>query len=485
MQTISKTGGRWLALSDTLLNLPTPPSTESFAHIKAEAGALLIFVQKGLDQVPQRPTPSWCLSLYTHLELLTDIVASGLFPSAVSSVQHLLVHVQRLPLEEILPLSNSLAVLTSRCLAVVNFQQSSTMPFTIYFNPTIRCALSFEETLPRALEYHTALHMNKRPWSLPRISNSTPSFADYLHRLFCSFKASLTATVASDLQHALHHGSPNLYDVHSLRFLQKNCSVSMRHMVHGSARWSIDVVLLVERNEEVENNSTANTSHASSSSNNNSVNNNNNTNTNTNTNNNVNTNRPLAMTYVPTQTQKNSTRSEDEPEEMDLDDPERMQEAHNTNIEHTSKEEEERTEWQRMMQESGSGMGYGLLVWSMTSSLDGLRGIKIQQCLYHGISERKKVVVEVHGKVTEGFVAWWESKQKATPKSMYLMDPRTCGTDAVLRVLEGVAVQGAKDERASTKNNKRSLLRDQTYLGNFLEVFWSPTEPATILGWSY
>ena len=167
------------------------------------------------------------------------------------------------------------------------------------------------------------------------------------------------------------------------------------------------------------------------------------------------------MMYVPEPPRMNShchTNENDQPTDMDIDvenDLDFDDSAHHT--------EGEQHQDGRLWEEHGKGgVGFGLLVWSDMSMLDSLRGMRIQRC-YHQhkkhngkTNSNDQVAMVVHAKVTEAFVLWWENVQnKQRPKTLYLMDPRTCGTDAVLRVLEGIAVQGAKEERQQQQQQQQ------------------------------
>ena len=440
---------RWKILSDTVCSLrkSSPNFNNDLHRVHQEATILLQTVQQTVSKLTNLPSVTFCLELIVLLELLTDIVTSGFFPTAISSVLQILIHVQTLPFDDILPLSDSIASLTTNCNAMNSYNKSTSMPYTIYFNPTIRSNLQMAETMPRVSEYNASLHISERPWLLPKIALSISTFPDYLQRLYLAFKASLTSKVCTDLKHALHHGSLNLYDVKEMRFLHNDTTVPIRRVVHSSARWSIDVVLLVERNSNATN--ATNATNASNATN---------ATKHSQTNGNQTNDDQPAMTYVPELNRKtrNST-VDDEPKDMDIDvDVDVDLEDIHQQGELDAVEEEEREESRRQQAISG-GMGYGLMVWSMTSACNELQGIKIQQCQqYHNDNNKHenktKVIMEIHAQVTEGFVSFWKKLENQIPTTLYLMDPRTCGTDAVLRVLEGIAVHGAKNERGKVEN---------------------------------
>ena len=447
MSTLLSSKLEHLSAINSSLSPHNPSTLRQVPHIANEAAQLLALVQQQIHQLNQRnqqPTEQWCTTLFTCCQILVDVSITGFLPASVGPVLQLLLHIQTLlptRVDDVVPLSSAFQHLAAHLHAVDVHQHSSQLkqPYSSFWNPTTRLHLSTSFTLPHETDYWNALHLNCRPWSLPTLSNTAIAFPDYLSRLYSTCKASRTSRVVPDVQHALVHGSPNAYSILEMYDVSRQ-HVTPRRVVHGSSRWSIDVVLVVQRCEEEESRRTT-----------------------------CSPDDDLyqpAMVYVPPHIHSKHSNENDLPQNMDIDVDSTVPEMDENRMEQDEEGEEEQVDWRRLQEESGGGMGYGLLIWSAMSACDHLRGLSIRS--YEPVEDPfastsattsttngNTSAMKVFAKVTEAFVLWWESvKKKEMPTTLYLMDPRTCGTDAVLRVLEGIAVQGAKEERHDSRSSR-------------------------------
>lgn len=221
-------------------------------QVASQASHLLNLVQQQVYlflNASQKPTSSWCATLFMSCQVLTDIAISGFVPESLTPILQLLTQIQNqlhTRVDDVMPLSNSFQILVARLNAAHSYQKSNKMPFAIFWNPTIRQNLSISDTMPHEADFWSTLLFNSRPLSLPNLSSTTVAFPDYLSRLYSSFKASHYSNVLPDVHHALQNGSLNLYSVLHMSVVSHR-NVTPRRGVHGSARWSVDVQLLVER----------------------------------------------------------------------------------------------------------------------------------------------------------------------------------------------------------------------------------------------
>ena len=374
------------ALSNAVATI-TPLIPLEHSQIESEASRLLLFVQQQIQSLQEQPDVAWCAALFACLEVLTDFACSNFFPHAVASVRQLLAHVLSLPLSDVVipSLSTSLKRLDGRLLSVQSLHSSSTthggggLPFTMFWNARARHASSTVVTMPNENDYMEALHLSARPWSMPRITDAHVHIADYLQCLFASFKCSNVARVAQETRGALQHGSLNLYSVCGMHVGGGGGGggdFPQRRGVHGSARWSIDVVMYVERLEEEEDREKEEAEEEEEGGNAKRV-------------------PSTWMVYSPERSRRSSSSSEqeDETKEMEVEeedeeeDEQDGQDGENVffdDFEDIMEDEESYSSKEKSSSPGGgrrgSGMGYALLVWSTTSSCDHLRGISIQKC---------------------------------------------------------------------------------------------------------
>ena len=278
------------------------------------------------------------------------------------------------------------------------------------WSPTARARLGTEESMPDASFESIAKNV------LPSVSLAEPSksFGDYLFRLFFSFKALLASQLLVDFKSAAVRDSDNLYRVAKFDRQWEALMARVRQEPCSSAMWSHEARLLV---------------HSFNS-------------------------KPFEFTPEDLSVSDATSRSMDMDEDDENDHTGSSCHTNNPGVAEGS--DSLIGFWESLFgpSETNRGVrGLAMLVWLGSGSTPIFRGCNIVRVEEVASSSVKlpegERMFNVVIRVTESFAKWFDHAggDMPSPDQICLLDPRLVGAEAVLRVLEGLAVEASKQCR--------------------------------------
>ena len=302
-----------------------------------------------------------------------------------------------------------------------------------FWSPAARTRLGTATTLPDAAYEALAGAQMRRPATVTLAAPAT-GVADYLFRLFFAFKALLASQILEDFKTAGVRESPNLFRVAG--FEKRWDGARWRRAASEtypfpSAQWACEASFTVHTADGT----------------------------------------PFEFTAeVPVRAGTAATK------DMDLDNDDRASGASAQGDAQTNDSSVSFWEVLSGSTEPARGArGLAMLVWLETSGGSSSTSsntpvVVFQSCNIMRVKEvhrsnqnstkniQQDRVYNVTICATTQFAEWFDRAAPGLPSQLYLLDPRLVGAEAMLRVIEGIAVQASKEHRFADAEDRRGRL---------------------------